>query len=270
MKSTLAVFCTLALATCAAAVTAFADYGPCHPTGSSASKVTRFQETFVCITFNGVQRAIFNPKADDYSLLNIAGSAKALPTGSGVVAKGTGYTEQANCTQPTNLTDFYVTVEVSSLTTNQVVPYVYQKRSCSGSATFYPFLTAVIIVDEGKVTGITYDNACAFCDGESGCQDNGFNNATKQVLSDPAFRACGVPASECQGGKACDLKVYVVWVGTDSNGEYFTSGNLRFSRFRQFAVGSLFDEAQKEVTAGTNTVTQAASEADKIPGEVLG
>lgn len=44
-------------------------------------------------------------------------------------------------------------------------------------------------------------------------------------------------------------QVYVVWVGTDSNGEYFTSGNLRFSRFRQFAVGSLFDEAQKEVTA---------------------
>ena len=73
MKSTLAVFCALALATCAAAATAFADYGPCHPTGSSASKVTRFQETFVCITFNGVQRAIFNPKADDYSLLNIAG-----------------------------------------------------------------------------------------------------------------------------------------------------------------------------------------------------
>jgi hypothetical protein len=43
--------------------------------------------------------------------------------------------------------------------------------------------------------------------------------------------------------------VYVAWVGTDANGEYFTSGNSRFSRFRQYSIGSLFDAAQKEVSS---------------------
>lgn len=39
------------------------------------------------------------------------------------------------------------------------------------------------------------------------------------------------------------LQVYFVWTGTDVNGEYFESANNRFSRFRAFGVGSLYDGA---------------------------
>lgn len=34
-----------------------------------------------------------------------------------------------------------------------------------------------------------------------------------------------------------------MWTGTDVNGEYFESANNRFSRFRAFGVGSLYDGA---------------------------
>jgi hypothetical protein len=50
---------------------AFQDYAYCAPQGSTDLKVSRFEETFVCITFNGQQRSMFNPTADDFSLLNI-------------------------------------------------------------------------------------------------------------------------------------------------------------------------------------------------------
>ena len=42
----------------------------------------------------------------------------------------------------------------------------------------------------------------------------------------------------------CDLKLYVVWTGTDSNGNYFQSAGLRFSRFQQFAISSLYTSAR--------------------------
>lgn len=34
----------------------------------------------------------------------------------------------------------------------------------------------------------------------------------------------------------CDLKVFVVWTGTDAAGNYLQSANKRFSRFRQFSI----------------------------------
>jgi hypothetical protein len=46
------------------------------------------------------------------------------------------------------------------------------------------------------------------------------------------------------GGAECDLKVYVVWTGTDINGQYFQSAGLRFSRFQQFAISSLYVSAR--------------------------
>ena len=42
----------------------------------------------------------------------------------------------------------------------------------------------------------------------------------------------------------CDLKMYIVWTGTDANGNYFQSAGLRFSRFQQFAISSLYTSAR--------------------------
>ena len=165
-----------------------------------------------------------------------------------------------------------MTVEVSSLGVTQIVPYIYQKRSCDGSATLFPFLTAIVFVEDGVVQSITYDEDCAFCNGKSNCQPNGFDVSTNTTFDSDVYVECGFSPSECSalagGGADCDLRVccakklatngvqtplhvqvYIAWVGTDSNGEFFTSGNSRFSRFRQYSIGTLFDSAQKEVTA---------------------
>jgi len=45
-------------------------------------------------------------------------------------------------------------------------------------------------------------------------------------------------------GAECDLKMYIVWTGTDINGQYFQSAGLRFSRFQQFAISSLYTSAR--------------------------
>jgi len=99
----------------------------------------------------------------------------------------------------------------------------------------YPYLTAIITVDQGNVTGITWDNACVFCAAEE-CQDNtyGFEGAlaTEEEAQQPVG-ACSIPLEECKTAEQaeCDLLLYVVWSGTDSNGDDFMSSSNRFSAF---------------------------------------
>ena len=42
----------------------------------------------------------------------------------------------------------------------------------------------------------------------------------------------------------CDPKFYITWFGTDSKGRQLKSSNLSMSRFRQYAVGSLYNSAR--------------------------
>ena len=42
----------------------------------------------------------------------------------------------------------------------------------------------------------------------------------------------------------CDPRFYVTWFGTDANGKQLKSSNLSMSRFRQYAVGSLYNSAK--------------------------
>jgi len=99
----------------------------------------------------------------------------------------------------------------------------------------FPFLTAIVTVNEGIVTGITWDNACVFCS-KNECQDNtyDFNGdmATEEEAQQPVG-ACSIAVNECKNSdKAeCDLLLYVVWTGTDSNGRDFKSSANRFSAF---------------------------------------
>lgn len=53
-------------------------------------------------------------------------------------------------------------------------------------------------------------------------------------------KGCFIPAEECiaegnantgETENPCDLKLYVVWTGTDANGNYLTSSSKRFSAF---------------------------------------
>lgn len=76
----------------------------------------------------------------------------------------------------------------------------------------------------------------------------------------------GEPALDCSTTpEECDLKLYVVWTGTDSNGNYFQSAGLRFSRFQQFAISSLYTSARTlALNAYDATKATAESAADAV------
>lgn len=40
----------------------------------------------------------------------------------------------------------------------------------------------------------------------------------------------------------CDPKLYVVWVGTDVNGEYLTSANLKITNFNNYNMGKIYSD----------------------------
>eukprot|EP00956_Cyclotella_meneghiniana_P020635 scaffold36680_cov51-Cyclotella_meneghiniana.AAC.4 len=90
----------------------------------------------------------------------------------------------------------------------------------------YPYLTAIIDVRDGVVTGIAWDDACIFCQ-RSRCAANTYNfdgsAATTEQISQPAD-GCYFTRDECValhagGTDDCDLKLYVVWTGTDAQGK---------------------------------------------------
>jgi len=127
-----------------------------------------------------------------------------------------------------------------------------------------PVYTVVISAEQGVPQNVVFDEGCFFCEpGSAQCVGNVFDNATKTVPSAPSspFRSCASP-SECTAasGDACDLKLFITWTGTDANGAYFQSANLRFSRFRQFGVGQYYDDIASGVDAGVNEVVSKSAE----------
>jgi hypothetical protein len=125
------------------------------------------------------------------------------------------------------------------------------------SKRIYPYITAIMNVDRGNVTSITWDDACVFCGGLSeACLENTYNfNGTLQTQETAMqpTKACWISTADCDkaikegGGNSssttsstssidspqtvCDLKLYVVWSGTDTNGKALQSQAYRFSQF---------------------------------------
>jgi hypothetical protein len=66
--------------------------------------------------------------------------------------------------------------------------------------------------------------------------------ATEEEAQQPVG-ACSIPILECKASEnsECDLILYVVWSGTDSNGRDFTSSANRFSAFPKQTFSDMFD-----------------------------
>jgi hypothetical protein len=105
-------------------------------------------------------------------------------------------------------------------------------------------MMAVIHVKKGKVTEITWDDTCSWCD-TNRCSANTYNYAG-EVMNTGA-KSCLILDSECiipdtqkiENGvvvskgdidEECKLRVYVTWTGTDAKGFPFLSAANRFSR----------------------------------------
>jgi len=100
----------------------------------------------------------------------------------------------------------------------------------------FPFLTAIINVDKGVVTGITWDDSCVFC-AKQECEEITFDyngELQTQATSGQPSKGCYIPNDVCLRGKAdgpCNLSLYVVWTGTDAANRAFQSSQSRFGAF---------------------------------------
>lgn len=119
-----------------------------------------------------------------------------------------------------------------------------------GSGFAVPVYTAILHVNRGELEGITWDDGCFFCDGGGAeCVETSYNEDRSQITTgDLAGKNCKVADAECAANPAdCALKLYIVWTGTDSNGEFLTSAGVRFSRFKQYDTGKLYNSARARV-----------------------
>eukprot|EP00804_Cyclotella_cryptica_P014456 CCRYP_004784-RB/>CCRYP_004784-RB protein AED:0.32 eAED:0.32 QI:669/1/1/1/0.5/0.66/3/606/213 len=131
----------------------------------------------------------------------------------------------------------------------------------------YPYLTAIIDVRDGVISGIAWDDACIFCE-HSRCLPNAYNFdgsvATNEQISQPTD-GCYFTRDECValhsgGADDCDLKLYVVWTGTAVGGKVLLSSDSRFSAFPPNRI-------QENVQNGVDT---ALGNLNKIKDTVTG
>ncbi len=112
------------------------------------------------------------------------------------------------------------------------------KASDGTTSVTFPHLTAVIAVDNGDITGITWDDGCYFCL-EDTCEENSYKLSAE--LNPSGGKSCYVNDAECLNAEGlvseqCALSVYVVWTGTDSEGKSLKSAQMRFSQFLSFSL----------------------------------
>lgn len=163
---------------------------------------------------------------------------------------------------------YFDTITVSSLNGTSL-PRVYRQTDLvadsNGNVTstvyVWPLLTAVVHVVDGRVDALTWDDGCFFCDANGDlCKFNAMDPSLYKLYPEPEFRGCAETVTSCSTedeSNSCDLKLYVVWTGTDANGDFFRSAGLRFSRFRSFGLSSLYSSARKTGNKGINGAGRA-------------
>lgn len=211
----------------------------------------------------------------DYNVSNCTNAT--VFTNDTVCANGT---LQVNSTDNSTYCEEQVTVCHNDTFTNTSAPYhtvtlqlqiglalspVKEWNFFGGDRVAYvvPFLTAVTRIKDGNVTGIYWDDGCDACFGAS-CSNSScgvpidecnipFNasltvtNITSGVDSNPDCNR--YPLTACTTETDCDAKVYVSWIGTDSNGDFMTSAGLRISQFRSFSIKTAYETASRTTNA---------------------
>jgi len=202
------------------------------------AKIYAHKKSAICVVLSGpdswqqptaskYSRFMFTPKVDSLTKLEIANSWVGLRT-------------DENDLLIKNFTNPSVHVE-----SGKALSYIKRYRGLlddtSKTPVTWPYMTAIINVDEGDITGITWDDGCYFCENHK-CQQNTFDFKGSQVTDDAlASPNCYLKDTECQGeaGKVaenCPMSIYVVWTGSDGNGKLLKSAEMRFSQYKSYSV----------------------------------
>lgn len=220
------------------------------------------------------QKQAFRVKVDEYASLTLRGSfAKAMentnsaPTYTWTAMGGSKDAAPQDCAS-TGTAGFGVPVSC---------PQLYMD-----GGKVVPFVNLVVNLNRGVIQSLVWDNMCAGC------------LASDCELSSSALDADLVPvggpllgADMCAstaGSKVQDLKVFVTWAGTDSNGLVARSATLRFTQFAGYSLGdmwkwtqSVYDDlseayygpGQSEPTANVFEEDDASSKTTSNKGRML-
>jgi hypothetical protein len=93
---------------------------------------------------------------------------------------------------------------------------------------------------------VVWDNDCFSCLTSDKCYSNDQITYLNDTSIKVNYKNCKQDLCKNTKDEAfqCDPKFYITWFGTDSKGRQLKSSNLSMSRFRQYAVGSLYNSAR--------------------------
>jgi len=179
---------------------------PCGTTSSDKKYEQSEESSAMCLDFAGYigsddkSQFHFSTKVDDFTLVSLAGM---------------------NLQNDTywNMSSVTVRFETGGYVSE------YRTLMADQSNRAVQYLTLVILVDEGRIDDIVWDDTCIACSD-----------------SDCFHGNCGTKFNECpQSG--CELNVYVSWYGTDKDGNYLLSSGQRLSQFDGFSAASYYEYA---------------------------
>lgn len=127
-----------------------------------------------------------------------------------------------------------ITLQFQNSTTSSGYLYHEGNQEVSGIYSF------VIRTDKGVVLSIDSDN-------HNNCQ-SGCSGTCRTVSSDSnCFRPVNttLTSGRLKLSVENDPKIFVSWMGTDSTGAYMLSQTKRISRFTEYSVGNVYQDALK-------------------------
>lgn len=128
----------------------------------------------------------------------------------------------------------------------------------------------VIKLDKGAVQDVVWDNGCYSCLTASDCYTN---NVTDIIYNNSTYQYKNCKQALCDTTQTtvfqCDPKFYVTWFGTDANGNQLKSSNLAMSRFRDYAIGSLYDSAKSAFNSSLTTLESTYNQVKNKTQEVI-
>jgi hypothetical protein len=204
------------------------SFSSCGPPGDLDAKITRKRLTSVCIEFvsprsfssgssSQTVRALFDPISDSLSSVTVKQSYSKF-----------------NVSLESTLivaSSFQSSSAISSLT--GAIPGGAKYYINSDQGHIFNLYTVIITVLSGKVTLVSFEEGCLFCQNSHDCSINAPD-------STPFQKSCHLTVKDCidneNGGNACDLTLFIVWRGDDSYNSPFTSAGRRPSRFAMFPV----------------------------------
>ena len=184
-------------------------------------------------------------KADEISSINIRQSFTDVDYNNDIIMQTFGIYPGPN-------TGVGITIESMGVLSYQ---RAYRMTLNNSRPVTFPLMMAIINVNKGKVQGIVWDDTeCSWC-ASNKCASNTYDFAGHPVAN--TGKACFLDDAECNinrfkngtiVSKLCQMTVFVVWTGTDSQGRYFRSAAARFSRLAAAQVAQVTD-ARKTTAA---------------------